>query len=900
MVATSASRKRPRNERTTRCCSTQIFLSLVGLSSWSSISFSSTLAFCHHVTPTSTLRDRKSITTRNNKLWWWRLDVTYNNVNDENDIAGDDSAVSVSSVKQQHRHHHQQQQRNLIDTSSCLVVSPHSSSLNSSSRLPPWLELLEEEVKSSTHAAVAAESSKRRIRQEIEWLEHSLLSFRGGHLFSSVDVADIIRAIYWCSDVQNKKNKVSKILGSVAFCRLMLQLEEEVENTDTNIVKNNVIVNNNSKNYSNKNKDNSGNKHYLVTKDILLASILHFSECINARYDGVYEEMQQPLCGASSVTSTDDGRPTEQGGYLSTYLTKRDTSSDKAMVLLKDVNNFSFQQDSVVSAEDVEESFCSLPISLQSSRTTCSSSQEAVINNEALDNIFTIESLHLAKAASRLKRCEILTSVVLSSNSDDGEIHEHNKRRRPVKKEEYAEIRNLMVSLTDDWRALAIRCVASLFRLEGVLKKSNVSGTGQFLRHRNPETTLTAKDSLQLYANLSQQMGLHRLRSQIEAKAFRILYPRQFSASSTLFLEHGGAMTAISDYLSSQLKQLLYDDHSLVFELENLQVLSRVKEPFSFWKKLLKKRFLPTTAVTVNNKGSKDILGTNQIRSKSQPQLQLIRSSTTELSIMDVNDGVALRVILKARKLDEDESDETTRGRERILCYYIQHLLRSQWPETDPARVKDYIRYPKRNGYQCLHHTSKITRNNQDFFFEVQIRSEEMDRQAEFGVAAHSQYKLGSSYPSDSTVSPSETETINSSALVISSNEELINYNISPVGDNDSSAPGPYIYALQKAQQNLVRSHVYVFLAAGSSSSLEAGQILTLSAGSKIMDVIDTLRQEGDFPFDGQDVQVWCNGILALSEENIKNGDMILIQPLIKSAEVPSVNRTSSNALLVS
>jgi (p)ppGpp synthase/HD superfamily hydrolase len=322
--------------------------------------------------------------------------------------------------------------------------------------------------------------------------------------------------------------------------------------------------------------------------------------------------------------------------------------------------------------------------------------------------------------------------------------------------------------------------------------------------------------------------------------------------------------------------------------------LSRVKEPFSFWKKLLKKRFLPTTAVTVNNKGSNDIRGTNQ----------LIRSSTTELSIMDVNDGVALRVILKVRKLDEDESDETTRGRERILCYYIHHLLRSQWPETDPARVKDYIRYPKRNGYQCLHHTSKITRNNQDFFFEVQIRSEEMDRQAEFGVAAHSQYKLGSSNPSqepsssDSTVSPSEI--IDSSTLVISSNEEPINYNVSPVGDNDSSAPGPYIYALQIAQQNLVRSHVYVFLAAGSSSSLEAGQILTLSAGSKIMDVIDTLRQEKDFSFDEQDVQVWCNGMLALSEENIKNGDMILIQPLIQSAEVASVNRTSSNALLVS
>merc|ERR1740130_261552 len=131
--------------------------------------------------------------------------------------------------------------------------------------------------------------------------------------------------------------------------------------------------------------------------------------------------MQQALCDAASDTSPDDGRPTE------------DTSSDKAMVLLKDVNNFSPRQDSVVTAEDVEESFCSLPISLLSS---CSSSQEALINNDALDSIFTVESLHLAKAASRLKRCEILTSVVLSSNSDDGKIHEQNKRRRPLKKRE--------------------------------------------------------------------------------------------------------------------------------------------------------------------------------------------------------------------------------------------------------------------------------------------------------------------------------------------------------------------------------------------------------------------------------------------------------------------------------
>jgi len=867
------------------------FLSLVSLTFWNSgYSYSSTLAFYHHATSSSTVRDRRLVTINKNKSALAsssrRFDATYN-------YNGEDITDDVSSVKQQQR-----QRQNVIDSPTCLI-SPHLSSLSSSSlRLPPWLEFLEEGVEPSKHAAAAAsESSKRRIREEIERLEHSLLSFRGGYLFSKTDVTDIIRAIYWCAS-DGPQKEVPKIVGSVAFCRLLLQLEEEENiNKSTNEYNNNVDVDVNIKKNSNNNRDKS--KNYLVTKDILLGSILHFSECVNARYDGDYEEVQQAFGTSSTVIGIDDSLSTEKGRSLSMHSIKRNTTnSDTAMVLLKDIHNFSSRHDPIVAVEDAEMLSHSLPISLQSSRNICSLSQEAVINNEAFDNIFTIESLQLAGAASRLKRCEILTSVVLSYNSDDGNGN-GNRSRRPVKKEEYADIRNLMVSLTDDWRALAIRCVASLFRLEGTLKKPN--GEVQSFRHRNPETTHTAKDSLQLYANLSQQMGLYRLRSQIEAKAFRILYPRQFTASSTLFQEHGAAMEAISAYLSNQLKQLLYDDRSLMFELENLQVLSRVKEPFSFWKKLLKRRFLPTT-VTVNNEGKDNIRGANQ--SRSQPQFQLMRSSTTKLSIMDVNDGVALRVILKARKLDVDESDDTTRGRERILCYYIHHLLRSQWPEIDPARVKDFIRYPKRNGYQSLHHTSKITRNNQDFFFEVQIRSEEMDRLAEFGVAAHSTYKLGSTCLSPEPLSSHSTVSslakIDSSALVISSNEEP---NISHAGDNGFSASGPYIHALQKTRQNLVRSHVYVFLAAGSTSSLETetGQLLTLSAGSTIADAIDSLRRVKNFPLNQQEVQVWLNGKIALLEENIKNGDMILIQPSISSTEeVSSMNKTSSNAILVS
>ena len=185
-----------------------------------------------------------------------------------------------------------------------------------------------------------------------------------------------------------------------------------------------------------------------------------------------------------------------------------------------------------------------------------------------------------------------------------------------------------------------------------------------------------ALETLEIYAPIANRLSIGKIRGQLEDYAFPFADPEAYEKTQALIKERSRD--------SEKRLEKIY--RAIQVELVKSGIMGvrgeyRIKRTYSLYKKLLKH----------------------------------------DWEIGKVFDISAVRVIVPT------VAD----------CYRALGIIHSVWRPL-PGRIKDYIAFPKPNGYQSLH-TTVFTGDGA--IVEVQLRTEEMDREAAFGVAAHFAYK---------------------------------------------------------------------------------------------------------------------------------------------------------------
>lgn len=185
-----------------------------------------------------------------------------------------------------------------------------------------------------------------------------------------------------------------------------------------------------------------------------------------------------------------------------------------------------------------------------------------------------------------------------------------------------------------------------------------------------------AGETLEIYAPIAYRLGIRRLHRELEDLAFPYVYPKEYEEMKKILREeHTNRAESLEKFSRSTRKALGKEG------ITNFKTEYRVKGLYSLYKKLQRK--------------DKDIE-----------------------KIYDIS---AMRILV------ESVQD----------CYRVLGVIHSRWRPL-PKRIKDYIAFPKPNGYQGIHTTVFTGDGN---IVEVQIKTYEMHRHSEYGIASHITYK---------------------------------------------------------------------------------------------------------------------------------------------------------------
>ncbi len=188
-----------------------------------------------------------------------------------------------------------------------------------------------------------------------------------------------------------------------------------------------------------------------------------------------------------------------------------------------------------------------------------------------------------------------------------------------------------------------------------------------------------SEETLVVYAPIAHRLGISSLKNELEDRSFYYIFPQEYRKIEEYFLNHKQTIQLKLNAFIQKVKKSLVQEG--VPESE-FSIASRIKRHYSIYLKMQRKG----------------------------------------ISIDEVLDLLAIRVIVKT-PLD---------------CYKVLGIIHLEFKPI-LSRFKDYIALPKENGYQTIHTT--IFDNS--LIYEVQIRTEDMHKGAEYGIAAHWKYKAG-------------------------------------------------------------------------------------------------------------------------------------------------------------
>ena len=179
-------------------------------------------------------------------------------------------------------------------------------------------------------------------------------------------------------------------------------------------------------------------------------------------------------------------------------------------------------------------------------------------------------------------------------------------------------------------------------------------------------------------------------------------------------------------------------------------------------------------------------------------------------------------------------------------CYAVLGIIHEKYKPI-PGRFKDYIAMPKQNMYQSLH-TTLIGPSGQPF--EIQIRTYEMHRTAEYGIAAHWKYKEANN-GNATTTTVTEEEKLSWLRQILEWQQDM--------SDNKE------FMTLLKSDLNLFSDNVFAFT--------PSGDVKNLPKGSTPIDLAYSIHSAVGNKMVGAKV----NGKLVPIDYVIKNGDQIEI-----------------------